>query len=296
MMWIYKITNEINGKGYIGKSKRPEKRMQEHFNRRKYENFAIHHAIKKYGKDNFRFEIIAETTKEEVDELEIKLIAEHKTFITEHGYNETRGGDGGIMSEDVRKKISETLKRKYANGEIKIPEKSEEGRRRISEAKMGNSWNKGRVFTEEHRKNLSKSSKGKKKRPRTEEEKKRQSILLKTKYASGELVAKSCSEEQKEKLRQLHTGKKHTEETKLKMSLAQKGISKGPFTESHREAISKAHFGKKLSEETKQKISEIHKGKSKPQIEVKCPHCSKSGGQSNMTRYHFDNCKLKPQG
>ena len=149
-MWIYKITNEINGKGYIGKSKRPEVRYKEHFNRKKYENFAIHNAIKKYGKDNFHFEILAETTKKEVDDLEIKLIAEHKTFITEHGYNETRGGDGGEMSEDVRKRISETLKRKYASGEIIVPEKSEEGRKRISKCKMGNSWNKGRKQSEEH--------------------------------------------------------------------------------------------------------------------------------------------------
>ena len=294
-MWIYKITNEINGKGYIGKTVRPEKRFEEHFYRKRSLNYAIHHAIKKHGKDNFHFEIIAETTKEEVDSLEIKLIAEHKTFIAEHGYNETRGGVGGEMSEDVKKRISETLKRKYASGEIKIPVKSEEGRKRISESKMGNSWNKGRKFTEEHRKNLSKAGKGKKKRPKTEEEKKRQSMLLKAKYASGELVAKPCSEEHKEKLRQFRTGRKHTEEAKAKMSVAQKKNSKGPFTESHREAIRKAHLGKKLSEETKQKISEIHKGKSKPQIEVKCPHCSKSGGQSNMTRYHFDNCKLKSQ-
>jgi len=295
-MWVYKITNKINGKGYIGKTARPEKRFEEHFHQKRSSNYAIHHAIKKHGKDNFHFEIIAETTKEEVDSLEIKLIAEHKTFITEHGYNETRGGDGGEMSEDVKKRISETLKRKYASGEIKVPEKSEEGRKRISESNMGNSWNKGRKFTEEHRKNLSKSGKGKKKRPKTEEEKKRISETLKRKYASGELVAKPCSEEHKEKLRQFQTGRKCTEETKKKMSEAQKKNSKGPFTESHREAISKAHLGKKLSEETKQKISEIHKGKSKPQIEVKCPHCSKSGGQSNMTRYHFDNCKLKPQG
>ena len=150
-MWIYKITNEINGKAYIGKSKRPEKRMQEHFNRKKYENFAIHHAIKKYGKDNFRFEILTETTKEEVDDLEIKLIAEHKTFITEHGYNETRGGDGGKMSKDVRKRISETLKRKFASGEIPKPQNSEEGRKRLSEAKMGNQHAKGYKQSEEHK-------------------------------------------------------------------------------------------------------------------------------------------------
>ena len=37
-----------------------------------------------------------------------------------------------VMSEDVRKRISETLKRKYAS-ELKVPEKSEEGRKRISE-------------------------------------------------------------------------------------------------------------------------------------------------------------------
>jgi len=96
-MWVYKITNKINGKGYIGKTARPEKRFEEHFHQKRSSNYAIHHAIKKHGKDNFHFEIIAETTKEEVDSLEIKLIAEHKTFITEHGYKETRGGDGGEM-------------------------------------------------------------------------------------------------------------------------------------------------------------------------------------------------------
>ena len=57
-------------------------------------------------------------------------------------------------------------------------------------------------------------------------------MLLKAKYASGELVAKPCSEEHKEKIRQFQTGRKHTEETKLKISLAQKEIQ--PFTESHR--------------------------------------------------------------
>lgn len=39
------------------------------------------------------------------------------------------------------------------------------------------------------------------------------------------------------------------------------------------------------------KISKALKGK--PKERVTCPHCGKTGGKSNMTRYHFENCKLK---
>jgi len=54
--------------------------------------------------------------------------------------------------------------------------------------------------------------------------------------------------------------------------------------------ISKATLGKVNSEETRKKMSEAKKGK---QESVTCPHCQRTGGKSNMTRYHFSNCKKK---
>jgi hypothetical protein len=57
-----------------------------------------------------------------------------------------------------------------------------------------------------------------------------------------------------------------------------------------KEKISKATKGKPKSEETKLKMKKP-KG---PQPRVICPHCNKEGGKSNMDRYHFDKCKIKP--
>jgi len=57
-------------------------------------------------------------------------------------------------------------------------------------------------------------------------------------------------------------------------------------------------FGRGHTLESRKKMSENragkptwNKGKSAPQQIVECPHCGKSGGKQNMTRYHFDNCR-----
>ena len=50
-------------------------------------------------------------------------------------------------------------------------------------------------------------------------------------------------------------------------------------------------YGKNHSEETKRKMSEAQKGVS--QSKIQCPYCNKIGGHSIMKRWHFDNCKDK---
>ena len=56
---IYKITNLVNGKVYIGQSQDIYSRWKEHkYARNKRDYFALYGAFKKYGLDNFSFEIV----------------------------------------------------------------------------------------------------------------------------------------------------------------------------------------------------------------------------------------------
>lgn len=100
MAYIYKITNNINGKMYIGKTEKinPKGRWKEHLRDARNPNRnhrALYRAINKYGSDNFSFEIIEETLSPE--EREIYYIAHYNTY--HNGYNETLGGDGASYLE-----------------------------------------------------------------------------------------------------------------------------------------------------------------------------------------------------
>ncbi|PTR04968.1 group I intron endonuclease [Nitrosomonas nitrosa] len=165
---------------------------------------------------------------------------------------------------------------------------SAETRKKMSLAKKG--------MSEETRKKMSLARRGKKS-PRygkklSEETKKKLSLARRGKYAGENhpRYGKKLSEQTKKKISETNKGKyavenhprygkKHSEETKRKMSLANKG-------ENH------PNYGKKHSEETKRKLSLARRGI--PDRIITCPHCNKTGGVSNMKRYHFDNCKFKP--
>ena len=104
---IYKITNKINGKMYIGQSVHPNKRLWEHENhaRNKMDNYPIHNAISKYGIDNFDFKIIEWT--EDYDNKEFYYIKKFNT-ITPNGYNLIDGGHSPIMTgeDNPRNKVA----------------------------------------------------------------------------------------------------------------------------------------------------------------------------------------------
>lgn len=105
MCGIYQITNNINKKIYIGKSKNIKERWQEHI-RESYisedlwkQNYRhvqtpIHKAIRKYGKENFSFEILEECLEEELNNKEKCWIALKNSTNKNIGYNISRGGDG----------------------------------------------------------------------------------------------------------------------------------------------------------------------------------------------------------
>lgn len=88
MVGIYKITNLLNGKSYIGQSHNIEKRMKSHT----YKNDSnISREINKYGKENFSFDVLQECDESELDDLEEKYILEFNS-IEPNGYNIRHGG------------------------------------------------------------------------------------------------------------------------------------------------------------------------------------------------------------
>lgn len=111
---IYKLTNKLNRKSYIGlTTKTLSERFEAHSGRAISEKSAVQKAIRKYGKENFSIiEIDNANSKEELIAKEIFWIKEFNTF-NGFGYNLTFGGDGIInMSQEIKDKISKTKKGK----------------------------------------------------------------------------------------------------------------------------------------------------------------------------------------
>lgn len=89
---LYKITNLVNGKAYIGQSIDPKHRFIQHISRSKndIDNSPLHAAIKKYGRSNFSLEILEWT--ENYNQREKELIIEYNT-LAPNGYNIALGGE-----------------------------------------------------------------------------------------------------------------------------------------------------------------------------------------------------------
>lgn len=101
MFIIYKITNLINDKVYIGKTCRDlTTRWKEHWScaLNKADNFYLHNAMRKYGQENFKIEQI--DIANTIDELNLKeqeYITLYNALNNKTGYNLTRGGDGNQL-------------------------------------------------------------------------------------------------------------------------------------------------------------------------------------------------------
>jgi group I intron endonuclease len=119
---IYKIINRRTGAAYIGlTSQGAEERFNGHWHASKRQISALYRAMRKYGKKAFFVQILAiGKTADDLPSLEIKLIAEHRTFVSDGGYNMTRGGEGspGICDE-VRRNMSVAAKHRMANPAIR---------------------------------------------------------------------------------------------------------------------------------------------------------------------------------
>lgn len=238
MYCIYKITNLINGKTYIGQHKYKE--LDDY-----YMGSGKHliNAQKKYGIKNFKKEILIFNVakKEHIDLLEKTFIASEREKVgVENCYNITDGGGGGSgpMSEEHKMKISKANKGKHQQP------RSEETRKKMSKAQKGkhhseaakkkmSEAHKGKSISEEARKKLSKAHKGK---SLSEEARKNMSKAQKGKH---------LSEAHRRKLSEAHKGHQVSDETRKKISETNKISLKG----------NQCHKGCHHSEEARKKMS-----------------------------------------
>lgn len=245
---LYKTTNTVNGKVYIGIHK--TNNLNDGY---LGSGLALLESIEKYGKENFKREIL-EFCKSYEELIEIEKIYVDESWVKDKSnYNlKTGGQSSGLLSNESKIKISETLKRRYENGEIDRrtgiqPYKTNEGiNKKISETLKErylthehpstgiDPWNKGLKGVQEA------WNKGLKLKPMTEEEKEKRSKTLKERWK---------------------TQKHH--------------------------AIGSVPWNKGLMgvQEAWNKGLEMEK--------VECPHCGKFSDKANAKRWHFDNCRSK---
>ena len=114
---IYKITNKVNGKSYIGQTRYTiEFRWKQH--QHKNDNTYFHNAIHKYGIENFSIEILEKCNIEDLNSREIFYIAKYDTF--KNGYNLTIGGDGNrkLLLDDSYSEIKELYLSGFSSNKI----------------------------------------------------------------------------------------------------------------------------------------------------------------------------------
>lgn len=125
MGYIYKITNNINNKIYIGQTvkERPTDRFSQHRYLARHPKQEkgisyLHQAMAKYGVDNFTFEIIENIENDKLNEREQYWIAYYNSFIPQ-GYNLTTGGEG-TPGHSRSQSLEEREKRKQSNKQFYI--------------------------------------------------------------------------------------------------------------------------------------------------------------------------------
>lgn len=163
MHYIYKITNKINGKIYIGQTNDPSDRWSKHKSaaRRGSNVQLITKSMTKYGVDNFIFEVIATCkTLQDANLVEPELIKQYNSRDPSIGYNVGIGGDHELHTPEIRAKIADSLRKHYSiyPSKSKGRKLSKEWKDKLSISATGKpGTNKGKKFSKEWARNISKA-------------------------------------------------------------------------------------------------------------------------------------------
>lgn len=198
--FIYKITNLINNKIYIGQTNNSKRRWRHHKKdaQNPIPNQIIGFAIKKYGVNNFTFQILENekyNTREEANLAEERIIEKFNARDKLIGYNIRPGGNVSNQSQETKEKIRQSMLKLN----IKL---TEEAKEKLSKDRMG-SGNPmfGTQHSKEHKEKISNAMIGDK----------------------NHFYGKEHTEETKQKISQALKGKSQSEETKKKKSKNFKG-------------------------------------------------------------------------
>lgn len=222
---IYKVTNLVDGKSYIGQTVRSlAKRRIGHIQKVNCGSKSyFHNAIRSYGVDAFEWEIICLClSKTEADTKECEFIKVLDTKVP-YGYNLTDGGEGHLgfyPTEETRAKMGEAHKgNKYALG----LKHSDATKARLSKLLTGNKNCLGYKHPDEFKAKVSKIMTGNKYMVGYKMPEETKAKISKGMMGKKNNLGNKPSEETKEKLSLALKGRKKSDETRAKMSDAQKG-------------------------------------------------------------------------
>lgn len=197
-MFIYKTTNLINGKIYIGQTSTPEHKMY------LGSGHLIELAIKKYGKSNFKREILERCdSREALNEREVYWISKYNS-LAPVGYNLSSGGNSHSLHPYTIEKLKSYKGAMHWINRAPL-EVSNAIKKKISDGNKGKS---NGPLSEETKRKMSESKKGK-----------RHSAISRKKMSIAH-TGKKLSDKHKRNIAKGGTGKKLSEETKMKLSIS----------------------------------------------------------------------------
>lgn len=185
---IYMIQNTINKKIYFGQTAQTNGFNDRYRNGEWWihtDNDHLKRSAEKYGHENFIVvkEFDVAYSQQELDKLEDLYICMYDTINYKKGYNKRRGGNNGKMSEESKKKNSDSQKKLYENGYVNpmtSKNHSDSAKQKMSDSRKGTKMpaktkkaltqaNTGSQKTNETKKKISESNKGKRRSQQTKE-------------------------------------------------------------------------------------------------------------------------------